>query len=114
MRQGYRKFGNKKTEVNGIVFDSKKEAKRYGELLLLERCKEIYDIKTQVPYELIPRQNDVNGKILERPCVYIADFTYSDTGGDFHVEDTKGFRTPDYILKRKLMLHVLGIRIEEV
>lgn len=67
----------------------------------------------QVPFELIPAQRDASGKIIERACSYIADFVYDDDLGH-HVEDAKGMRTDVYKLKRKLMLWVHGIRIEEV
>ena len=106
------KYRNKKTVVNGISFDSRKEAKRYQELLLLERAGAITDLKMQVKYVLIPSQR-VNGKVVERECAYKADFVYRENG-ETVVEDTKGFRTKDYIIKRKLMLHVHGIRIKEV
>lgn len=103
------KFGNIQTAVGDKVFGSKKEAKRYGELLLMERACLIRELMTQVPYELIPKQQG------ERNCVYIADFVYKQREtGILHVEDTKGFRTKDYIIKRKLMLWLKGIRIEEL
>jgi hypothetical protein len=65
-----------------------------------------------VKFELIPSQR-YDGKVIERPCHYIADFTYMENG-NLVVEDTKGFRTKDYIIKRKLMLYLCGIRIKEV
>ena len=107
------KYRAKKTEVDGIVFDSKKEAKRYQELILLEKAGVISDLQTQVKFVLIPAQR-INGKVVERECSYVADFVYLDEGGKKVVEDTKGFRTADYIIKRKLMLYVHGIKIVEV
>lgn len=108
------KYGNKKTTLNGMTFDSKKEARRYSELLLLERAGAIHNLQTQVKYVLIPSQRDpVTGKVIERECAYKADFVYTENG-ETVVEDTKGFRTKDYIIKRKLMLKVHGIRIREV
>ena len=122
------KYGSKKVEVNGIVFDSKKEAKRYQELLLLEKAGAIQNLQRQVKYVLIPVQRECTneiytkgrkkghfkqGKLLERECSYIADFVYIENG-KIVCEDTKGFRTKDYIIKRKLMLKVHGIRITEI
>ena len=106
------KYRNVKTEENGIKFDSKKEANRYSELLLLERAGAITNLELQVPFELIPNQK-INGKVVERACKYVADFCYIENGQRV-VEDTKGFRTAEYIIKRKLMLYVHGIRIKEV
>lgn len=97
------KFRNKRTDG----FDSKKEAKRAGELKILERDGTISDLKYQVKYELIPKQEG------ERACGYIADFTYTENGEKV-VEDVKGFKTPEYVIKRKLMLHKYGIRVREV
>ena len=113
------KYGNEKTEVDGIVFDSKKEANRYRELKLLEKAGEISDLKLQVPYELIPNQY-IGKACVERKLVYVADFEYTDKnpkgelGTEVVVEDVKGHRTKEYIIKRKLMLWVYGIRIREI
>ena len=106
------KYRNRKLTVDGEVFDSRKEYNRYRELVLLERAGQISDLKRQVAYELIPSQK-VGGKVVERACSYIADFVYTENG-ETVVEDTKGYRTADYIIKRKLMLWVHGIRIREV
>lgn len=119
------KYGSKKIEVDGITFDSKKEARRYQELKLLERTGEIMDLQRQVKFVLIPTQREPDtigsrggvhkGKVIEKECAYVADFMYFDVNTDeCVVEDTKGFKTTDYIIKRKLMLHVHGIRIKEV
>ena len=115
-----------KTCVNGIEFDSRKEARRYQELLLLERAKIICNLKRQVRYVLIPPQYETyerigkrgqklkDGKrLLEKECAYVADFVYEENGKEI-VEDTKGIKTKDYIIKRKLMLYTHGIRIKEV
>jgi hypothetical protein len=107
-----RKYGNKTVTIGGEKFDSAKEARRYGELVLLEKAGQVSDLKRQVKYELIPSQK-VGGKVVERPCTYVADFVYTENG-ETVVEDTKGFRTKDYIIKRKLMLYIHGIRIREV
>ncbi len=105
------KYGSKKVTVNGITFDSKREAERYRELVLLERAGHIENLQLQVKFELIPSQR-IDGKVVERACHYVADFVYTQDGQTV-VEDTKGFRTPDYIIKRKLMLQK-GYRIKEI
>ena len=115
-----------KTCVNGIEFDSRKEARRYQELLLLQRAGAIQNLELQKKYVLIPAlyktyerigkkgQKLKDGKrLLEKECSYIADFVYEENGKEI-VEDTKGIKTKDYIIKRKLMLYVHGIRIREV
>lgn len=106
------KYHNTRTRVDGEAFDSKREAARYRELLLMEQAGYIRELKKQVVFPLIPSQR-VNGRVVERKCDYRADFTYYE-GDEFVVEDVKGFRTPDYIIKRKLMLWIHGIRIKEV
>ena len=106
------KYKNRKLTIDGEVFDSLKEYRRYRELAMLQRAGQISDLKRQVKYELIPSQR-IDGKVVEKSCAYIADFVYRENG-ETVVEDTKGFRTKDYIIKRKLMLHVHGIRIREV
>lgn len=106
------KYNNHKTVIDGIAFDSLKEANRYIDLVEMERNGEISDLMRQVKFELIPSQF-VDGKCVERKCVYVADFVYVQDGKTV-VEDTKGFKTKDYIIKRKLMLEKYGIRIKEV
>ena len=88
-------------------YDSKKEAKRGAELKLLEKSGLITDLKEQVKYQVIPKQDG------ERAAHYIADFAYMENG-NLVVEDVKGFKTADYILKRKLMRYVHGIAIIEI
>ena len=117
------KYNNRKMQRDGLTFDSKKEHKRYNELLLLEQAGEIANLRRQVKFVLIPTQREPSqigtrggvkkGKLLERECAYIADFVYTENG-KIVVEDTKGLRTKDYIIKRKLMLYVHNIRIREV
>lgn len=99
-------------KVNGYA--SKKEYRRANELKLLQRSGDIYNLREQVQFELIGTQRDKNGKVIERACSYIADFVYNDKDGDLIVEDTKGFRTAEYKIKRKLMLSVHGIKIREI
>ena len=119
------KYRNEKVTFKGFVFDSKKEARRYSELLLLERAGAITDIQMQVKFVLIPTQREPDtigkrggihkGKLLERECSYVADFVYKDLKtGETVVEDTKGMRTEAYIIKRKLMLKIHGIKIHEI
>ena len=110
------KYKNKKTEIFGIKFDSKKEAERYIHLKAKEKNGEITGLKRQVRYELIPSQR-INGKVVERKCDYVADFVYFDElKKETVVEDvkSKATRTSTYIIKRKLMLQKYGIRIKEV
>ena len=106
------KYHSKKITIDNEKFDSVKEYQRWCELKLLKRARQIYDLKRQVKFVLIPAQY-INGKCVERECSYFADFTYYQDGR-LVVEDTKGFKTKDYIIKRKLMLHIHGIRIQEV
>ena len=109
------KYHNIKTMTSdGIEHDSQAEAKRWIQLKLLERAGEIKDLKRQVKYVLIPSQKE-GGKVIERECSYIADFVYTDLRtGQTVVEDTKGLRTKDYTIKRKLMLWVHNIKVKEV
>lgn len=106
------KYHSKKITRDGMTFDSLKEYRRWCDLLLLEEAGEITGLERQTSFELIPSQR-INGKVVERACNYKADFTYY-KDGQWIVEDTKGFKTKDYIIKRKLMLRVFGIRINEV
>lgn len=94
-------------------YASRKERRRASELKLLQRAGEISNLREQVKYVLIPTQRDSAGKLLERECSYYADFVYT-RNGDTVVEDTKGVRTPEYKIKRKLMLQVHGISIVEI
>lgn len=106
------KYGNRKVIRDGIEFDSVKECQRYCELKLMQRAGLISDLQMQVSFELIPSQR-IAGKVVERACSYVADFVYQQDGQKV-VEDTKGFKTPEYIIKRKLLLWVHGIRIREI
>lgn len=125
------KYGAKKITdpATGFTFDSKAEFTRWCELRLLERAGKITGLDRQVPFELIPTQREKStevfkagpckglpkpGKILEKQCIYVADFVYKDSDGNMVVEDTKGVKTDVYIIKRKMMLWVHGIRIQEV
>ena len=117
------KYYSRKVTRNGVTFDSVKEYRRYCELVLLVKAGAIADLQRQVEFELIPAQREPDtigvrggvkkGKTIEQKCSYVADFVYTENGKTV-VEDTKGFRTKDYIIKRKLMLYIHGIRIREV
>jgi hypothetical protein len=126
------KYHSKKLLYDGILFDSRKEARRYAQLKQLEKAGEIRGLQTQVEYELIPsiyeevetgeyyKRGENKGKpkvkrqLLEHGVKYVADFVYTDKEGRLIVEDAKGFRTPEYVLKRKLMLYLKDIKISEI
>ena len=99
------KYRNIKTEVDGIVFDSKAEARRYMELRLLEKANEISDLRLQYPFECT-----INEKKI---CTYRADFDYYE-GDQWVIEDVKGFATPVFRLKKKLVEALHGIEIREI
>lgn len=105
------KYKNKKTVVDGITFDSKKEASRYLELKKLKDAGLIDDLELQVKFVLIPKQEG------ERECSYIADFVYKDKQtGETIVEDVKPsprYKTDVYKIKKKLMLFVYNIKVKE-
>ena len=108
------KYKAKKTIVDGMKFDSMKEAQRYRELKFLEKAGAIKGLQRQVKFVLIPKQVDKRTKkTLERELSYYADFVYY-MHGERIVEDVKGYKTDVYKLKRKLMLWVHGIQITEV
>lgn len=124
------KYGNIKTRTaDGILHDSRKEAQRWRDLLLLERAGEISGLRRQVKYVLIPKQTESferysertgrrlkdGERTIESECSYIADFVYVDSAtGKTVVEDSKGgVRTKEYRIKKKLMLFVHGIKIRE-
>lgn len=106
------KYGNRKTVVDGITFASAKEARRYGELKLMERAGLVRLLTLQPRYPL-----KVNDKLV---CTYVADFSYSTANGEgggigkMIVEDAKGFKTPEYKLKAKLFEALFGFPIVEV
>ena len=123
-----RKYRNKKISYNGQAFDSKKEYRRYRELLLLQKANQIEELDCQTKFVLIPGQRDSSeevykrgpkkgqlkpGNVIEKECAYYADFTYKENG-ELVVEDTKGVKTEAYKIKKKMMLYFYGIRIREV
>lgn len=137
-RKNNTKLNNKSITIDGIEFDSKKEGNRYCELKLLLRAGEISNLELQKRYELIPAQYETveTGEYykvgpkkgqpktkqvcLEQSVVYIADFVYQDKNGQTIVEDVKGFRDTSsatyakFVLKRKMMLWIHGIKIKEI
>lgn len=118
MRLTQTKYKNRKVLVDGIKFDSAKEARRYQELKLLEAAGEITDLRRQVRYMLIPPQR-IDGKLVERRVDYVADFRYIRVKDQkLVVEDVKGYRDGGayrvFVIKRKLMLSVWGIKIDEI
>lgn len=119
------KYKNKKITRDGETFDSIKEYQRWRELKLMERAGEITDLKRQVKFKLLPTEREPvcemssqgkfkKGKIIERGVDYVADFVYKNRLGFEVVEDVKGVRTREYILKRKMMYHFHRIRIQEI
>jgi len=123
------KYHSKKVVTDdGITFDSRKEANRWWQLKLMERAGQICNLKRQVKRELIPSQY-IDGKCVERAVTYTSDFEYDmlvpprqktvmvekEAKQMVHVvEDVKGVRTQEYILKRKLMFYIHRIRIKEI
>ena len=111
-----------------MVFDSMHEYKRYLDLKEMEEKGLITDLQRQVKFELIPKQVEIieryhkrtgvrikdEVRTLEQECSYVADFVYYNQDGEMIVEDAKGLRTPDYVIKRKLMLFLRNIRIHEI
>ena len=121
------KYHSKKVVIDGIDFDSKKEANRFRELSLMQKSGAITDLERQVKFKLIPAQyrpvfdkktRKWKDRCVERECSYVADFTYLDKEGKLHVEDVKGYKGGGayalFSMKRKLMLHMHGIVVEEV
>lgn len=116
------KYHARKCEFDGELFDSLKEKRRWQELLLLEKAGKISNLRRQVKFTLIPAQREIilrngrpiQGKVIEREVAYRADFVYEENGQTV-VEDVKvrNMQTKDYIIKRKLMLYIHGIRVSE-
>lgn len=128
-RRARSKYGARKTVVDGIEFDSRKEAERYIVLRDMQKKGEIQGLELQKKFLLIPKQTEpdhydfsksengmkVKGKVIEREVSYYADFFYYDNLlKEWIVEDTKGMKTPEYVIKRKLLLYMHGIRIREL
>jgi hypothetical protein len=120
------KYRNKFTEIDGIHFTSRAEAKWYGVFKAQKAAGEIRDFRMQVPFELVPAQKapvtkfDKHGnprtveKVIELAVKYVADFVVDENDGTQTVYDVKGFPDQKYPIKRKLMRYVHGIAIQEV
>lgn len=104
------KYNARKTVVDGIEFDSAKEAKRYTKLRDMEMAGRIQDLRLQVPFEILP-SFECDG-VKYRGIKYIADFVYYRNGVRV-VEDVKGAKTPEYRMKKKLMAYMNHINIKE-
>lgn len=122
------KYHNRKVSYEGVEYDSAREMRRYLQLKADQENGLITDLKRQVPFQLIPAQYGPSegiflrgprkgepkpGKLMEKACIYLADFTYY-KNGELIVEDAKGVRTKEYVIKRKLMLYFHGISIKEI
>lgn len=108
--RGSSKYHSKKTVVDGIEFDSAKEAKRYAKLRDMEEADKIQHLRLQVPFEILP-SFECDG-VKYRGMSYVADFVYY-RAGKVVVEDCKGFKTAEYKMKKKLMAYLNHINIEE-
>lgn len=119
------KYHSQKVSIAEEIFQSKREARRWLELKNMEANGLISGLQRQKKFVLIPAQYEpdtkgprggrIKGKLLEREVAYYADFVYFDEHEkDFVIEDTKGVRTAEYIIKRKLMLWLNGYQIREV
>lgn len=116
------KYGNRKVVRDGIKFDSEREAARFAELKVLRAMGKIRDLRLQVNFTLVEGYKTIEGKRI-KPMAYRADFVYEraaepDCNGTVYwlreVEDAKGAKTKDYLLKKKLMQDKYGITIREV
>ena len=130
IRRSKAKYGNKKVCVDGILFDSKDEVRRYYQLMALQSAGEIRDVRYHEVFELIPAQYETyerfgkkgnklkdGVRLVERAAIYTPDFTYLDCKtGEKIVEDVKceATKTEAYVLRRKLMYKLYGIKIKEV
>lgn len=129
MRKRGNKYFNKCVIVDGIEFQSQREAQRYWELCQLEKAGEINNLLIQQPFVLVPTQREPDipckrgngfkqGKVIEKAITYIADFTYTTKDGELIVEDVKGYRKGQayavFTIKRKLLLYFYNIRIKEI
>ena len=121
------KYKAKKASVDGIEFDSRKEANRYCELKFLQRAGKIQNLELQKAIELIPAQREadtigkrggiIKGKVIEKAVFYRADFVYTENG-ETVVEDVKGYKGGGayavFTIKRKILLYKYGIKIKEI
>jgi hypothetical protein len=110
MTRSTNKYAARKTVVGEFTFDSKAEARRYGDLLLLQRAGVITGLELQVPFILAPRVHFEGAKRAKPALRYVADFCYVE-GGSQIIEDTKGVLTDAFQIKRHLMLSVHGLNV---
>lgn len=101
------KYGNRRTVVNGVAFDSMREAARWQELCLMANAGAIEQLQRQVRFEILPKNDKYRARY------YVADFTYRENG-KLIVEDAKGAKTQVYLLKKAMMYERYGIDIREV
>lgn len=113
--RGHQKYRNKKVHTeDGLTFDSRAEHRHWQHLCWRLKAGEIRDLRRQVPFELVPAQVTPDGKKI-RSVVYVADFVYYEKHtGKIAVDDPKGFSTPEWKIKRKLMLMVHNIWVREI
>lgn len=121
------KYGSRKIVYNGMTFDSKKEFRRWQELLDMEVAGRIQNLQRQVKFVLIPAQREpdrigkrggiIKGKVIEREVAYIADFVY-EKDGELVVEDVKGYKGGVaynlFVMKRKMLLYLYDIKVKEI
>lgn len=113
------KYKNKRVTVDGMEFDSLKEARRYKELAFLQKKGHIKNLECQKKFVIIPKQLGEDGKVAERETAYVADFYYEDTDTKKKVcEDVKGYRDGGayriFVIKRKLMRLIYKIAVKEI
>ena len=106
------KYHSRKTEVDGITFDSKKEAERYCDLRMMQKAGMIRDLVRQKYFEIIPKTDKY------RACYYVADFVYTTYDGKEVIEDVKGYKSGQayqlFTIKKKLVYERYGIEITEI
>lgn len=108
------KYKSRKVTLDGITFPSQKEANKYAELKILQRAGEVIELELQPVFLLLEGHRDKNGK-WHRPIKYKADFRVTYKDGKIEVIDTKGYQTPAYRMKKKMLLdRYPGINFLEV
>ena len=108
------KYRNVKTQVDGITFDSRKEANYYADLKLREQAGEIRDLRLQVPFALYTLDETRPGRVQLKVCDYVADFVFHDANDVRHIVDAKGKRTREFMLKAKWLELQSGVIVELV
>ena len=105
------KYGNAKTVVNGLKFDSRAEAQRYSHLMILQRAGHISNLRCQVSFELVSGVKFAGAARAKPSLRYVADFVYTEKGKEV-IEDVKGVETQEFKIKRHLMLALLGKEVQ--